>query len=173
MEGLNRTIMVGVLDFNRNGQGLIQEVQRYLVRRYGGPPKQYTAKRVYRNTYAIQLPPGEDKDRVVAQANIWGTMAGWEITPWDVERTAFLQPDRFKVYIRITNFPFEFWNPFFVHLVVAQFGDAEQIDSDNMWGDDRSAIAISLLCLDPKRIPFSSQIPFGTEFWKECFIEIV
>lgn len=173
VEGLNRTIQVGALDFNRNGGGSVQEVQRYLARRYGGQTDQYRQRRCSHNTYMIRLPLNLDRDQVITYANLWGILAGWEMSPWNMEQCAFLQPGGFKVYIKITNFPYEFWHPSFVQMVVAPFGDAEQIDNENLWGEDATEINVTVNCLDPKRIPPSSILPFGDEYWKECFIEIV
>lgn len=171
MEGLQRSIMVRAVDWNGGGQGCICEVQYYLAGRYGGPPERFTQWRRSIDVYLIKLPHNLTPQSVVYEGREWGNESGWIIREWDVTRGGHNQPKLFTVSIKVTEFPLEFWHPFFVHMVMAEFGYTSHINNDNMPGDDRSELNITVRTIDPRRIPYSTVLPFGS-LWKECYFEI-
>lgn len=57
-------------------------------------------------------------------------------------------------------------------MVVTQFGSTIHIDEENLWGENCTELRVQFTCIDPKRIPFSSLLPFSNS-WEECYIEIV
>lgn len=80
--------------------------------------------------------------------------------------------NNFRVRLNITNYPVVLWSPKFIKQAVADFGEVESIDEQNLVGNDRSSLNLWIECVDPKRIPTSKVLPLGDR-WTRCYINIV
>lgn len=172
VEGLNKSIMVRGVDWNSDGRGCICEVQCYLARKYGGPPERFTQWQTKQDVYVVQIPAEIPTDTVIREGAEWAYESGWLIKQWNIMKKSYQQFRWFKIHIRITEFPLEFWHPFFLNMVLAEFGEAYRLDEENMWGETRTEINAYMTIIDPKRVPFSTTLPFLNR-WKECFFEII
>lgn len=95
---------------------------------------------------------------LIMNSQEWGHASGWLIGAWDTMRGAHKQPKLLASVFRSD--------------MVAGFGDVYHLEHENMDGKYRAEINITVACIDPKRIPFSSLLSFNSH-WKECFIEVV
>lgn len=171
-EGLERSIRAGPGGRAIQAFCAVQEVIQHLTQRYGGLSSNYPYWKISKTAYRIQLPPGLDRARTINEIQGWGLSKNWEFNFWNDDETTHTQPKLYRVRIKITNFPYNFWSPSFIKQVISHFGEVEHIDEANICGVERAAIYVWVECIDPKRIPFSSILPFGDK-WKECFFSVM
>lgn len=157
---------------NENGGGSITEVQYYLARTYQKQYLEFPAIKHSPNTYLVELTPDIVQDEVIEAGNAWGFHTEWYFEQWDVNEDAGFEPKGFRVSLRIDKFPLDFWDQSFIHQAISEFGEVLHIEEQFIHGNDRSSRILDMACIDPKRIPFSSVLPYGKR-WKKMLIQIL
>lgn len=95
-----------------------------------------------------------------------GEEADWRFLEWDTEWDARVQVKTFRVLVRITNYPEEFWHPVFINQLISQFGDVQKIDQENLGGNDQLITCISISGPDASTLAgYCMHLPFLTGFY--------
>lgn len=148
------------------------EVRCFLSQHFGYNISDYPFWRYSDSVFRIKLPHALSRAIVIEEGNVWGTHHGWVMMEWDTMWNARRQEKHFRVRVKITDFPEEFWHPLFIQQVAAQFGDIQRTDEENIQGSNHRNLCLWVRCSDPRRIPYSSVLPYGSH-WKECFIQVI
>ena len=82
-----------------------------------------------------------------------------------------MQSRTYRVRLHITNFPLEFWHATHIRDACAAFGEVVHIDEEFIQRGDRSRLALDITCIDPRRIPPTTTLPYGNK-WKKMYIYI-
>lgn len=151
--------------------GPITDVQHYLYRTHGGRYMQYSPLKYSKDVYLIQIPPNLDQEEVIMAGNEWGATHQWSFRYFNIDEDAGEQPKWFRARLHIRNFPLDFWHRDFIQYACAGFGEVRHIEEQCIPGNDCSLLALDLICIDPRRIPLLSTLPFGNK-WKEMHIHI-
>lgn len=170
-EGLKRSILVVAQGNNQNGGGVPGNVQHYLYNTYGGAYMQYAPLKYSKDIFLFQLPAGLDHEEVIDAGNEWGSSQEWSFRYFDIDADAGMQSKPYRVRLHITNFPLDFWHESFMQEACAGFGEVRHIDEEFIRRNDRSTLALDIICIDPRRIPPTSILPFGNK-WKKIYIYI-
>lgn len=169
---MENAVTMAAMFENRNGIGDFSQVQQFLVNAFGGSTSDYPYYKRGPNQYLLMLPLEMEKSIVVNRGTAWGQGTNWEFYYWNEEEESHSLTNHFRVRLNILNFPIKFWHPKFINQVVAEFGEVETIDEENIIGPDRSSLNLWIVCADPGRIPASKVLPFGDR-WTQCYINIV
>lgn len=172
MESIEGSIRVIAQERVRTDGGSIQQVLQFLFNTFGGNQGDYQYWRCSPTTFRIQLPHALSMPLVIDEGNLWGARTGWRLMKWDTNWDARFQNKNFRVRIKVTKFPEEFWHPFFIQQLAAQIGDLERTDEENIRGTNHMNLCLWVRCIDPKRIPYYMVLPFGNQ-WKECDIQVI
>lgn len=172
LEDLEASIRVMATGRTRDEGGYIITVIQYLMDNFGGNMQDYKYWKCGPTTFRIQLPHALSRYLVLENSRRWGEQNGWTMTDWDPYVDARIQEKPFRVRVKITQFPEEFWHPFFIQQVVAQFGDLELTDGENITGHNHRSLGLWVRCIDPRRIPYYTDLPYG-RLWKECIIQVI
>lgn len=170
-EGLKRSILVVAQGSNQNGGGTPGNVQHYLYCTYGGTYMQYDPLKYSKDIFLIQLPAGLAHEEVIDAGNEWGSSHEWSFRYFDIDEDAGMQSKTYRVRLHITNFPLDFWHETFIQDACAGFGEVRHIDEEFLHRNDRSRLALEITCIDPRRIPPATTLPYGNK-WKKMFIYI-
>lgn len=168
---LEQSMVVHTSNPNENGEAFLTRVRQYIVQIFGGNQLEFSYLKTSYLSYVIKIPTRLNRQEVINAGNSWGNWRGYWFDFWTIERNSEINHCPFRVRISILNFPLYFWDPDFIANLVSQFGEVESIDEPNVTGTDRSVLNIWITCLDVKRIPPVTTIPFG-ERWTECTIRI-
>lgn len=171
-EDLDWSILVTAIGDNIEEGGSLLGVQHFLGANFGGNFIHYPYLKYTRHSFIFTLPHGTNKSEVVRLGNEWGRTAQWTFQSWNAFEEGSYQPNRFKVRLEILKFPLDFWHVPFIRHVMSQFGEVTSIDDEYIIGNDRKCLKLWISCIDPRRIPYKSYIPYDT-IWKECSIHII
>lgn len=107
-----------------------------------------------------------------------------DINPWCLDReilvaawdpAIFLQRQPFFSYrldVIIKGFPLPLWDEFFIIRLLASLGEILFVNTDNLYGIDKSCIAASIRCCDPRAVAKFINVHFEG-YWAECRVHIV
>lgn len=169
-EKLNRSLMVIAHGDNENGGGTIFDVKYYLANTYLRRHYEFPALKHSPNTYLI--PRDLNQDEVIEAGNLWGFHTEWYFHQWDVNEDSGFEPKWFRVQLKIENFSLYFWHTSFIQQAISQCGEVLHIEEEFITEIDRTHLLLEMACIDPKRILFSSTLPYGKR-WKEMHIQIM
>ena len=172
IEDLEGSIRVMAEGRTRYFGGSIRQVQRFLATTFAGTAQDYKYWKCSPTAFRIQLPHTLSRFLVIQEGNVWGEQHGWRFTEWDTDWDARHQVKPYRVRVRVTEFPEEFWHPFFIQQLVAQFGEIESTDEENIQGPNHMNLHLWVRIIDPRRIPYFSVLPYGCQ-WKECTITVI
>lgn len=171
-ERLKRSIMVIAHGDNIDGGGSITMVQHYLATTHLRRYYEFPALKHSHNTFLVELPSELNQEEVIEAANLWGFHTEWYFQPFDVNEDSGFEPKCFRVHLQITKFPLDFWHRSFISQAISEFGEVLHIEEQYIEGHDRTQLLLLITCIDPKRIPFSTTLPYGKR-WKEMHIQII
>lgn len=146
-------------------------VQLKLVKMYGGVPAHYPILRCTARESHLRLLEFPDRDQVIEDLLFWAVdnrVTIW--APKDDEWTT--SPTPYRVSLRIREFPYLFWHPFFFRYLTSSFGSSIFIDAQNAPGTDCSSLRLTILCYDPSRMPKSIVIDHENR-WTKCYVEMI
>lgn len=168
---LKRSIMVLAHGDNVDGGGSITTVQHFLAGTFLHRFFEFPFLKQAPNTFLVELPPELNQLEVIETANQWGFHEEWSFHQWDVNEDVAFEPKCFRVRLKINKFPLDFWYKFFIHQAISPFGEVLHIEEKCIDGTDRTELLLTITCIDPNQIPYSSTLPYGKR-WKEMYIHV-
>ena len=78
----------------------------------------------------------------------------------------------YRVYIRVHNYPINFWHHLYFRLLTSGFGELLYADDANLRGPDRANLRLTIRCFDPDQIPQLMVINSENK-WTKCWITIL
>lgn len=147
-------------------------IQAYLVRRYGGERHHYRVRRCSRVRFLIVLPEYLDRETVMVEGRAWAESNNIAFHLYDHRVRWKVSPQPIRIYIRVINFPYEFWHPTYFNQFTVGFGEALYADGENTRGIDRSTLRLTIKTYDPCLIPYRSTLHYENG-WTECRTEII
>lgn len=147
-------------------------IQDYLVHRYGGERHHYRVRRCSRVRFLIILPEFLDRQAVLREGEAWATSSNIAFSLYNHMEQWKVTPNPIRVYLRVLNYPYEFWHSTYFSMFTAGFGEALYADGENTRGIDRSTLRLTIKTYDPGLIPLRSILHYGNG-WTQCRIEII
>jgi Domain of unknown function (DUF4283) len=142
-----------------------------MAQRYGGLPTDYKVATYSRGDLLVTMPPQMDMATIRSDEMHWTLSYGVNITPWYARQRQFRVPRKFRVHILIRNYPASLWHIKFFRQVVASFGQLEDVARQNIRGEDKVDLALTILNTTPDAVPHGTWILDGYK-WIGCLIEI-
>lgn len=147
-------------------------IQEYLVHLYGGEKHHYRVYRCSRVRFQIVLPEYLHRESVLGRIMAWAASNNLAFYTYDHIKPWNPTPTPLRVYLRVLNYPTEFWLPSYFCLLVAGFGEVLYADGDNTRGIDRSTLRLMIRTFDPSLIPSGAILHYENE-WTRCRFEVI
>ena len=147
-------------------------IQNQLVQMHGGLRHHYRVTRCSRVRFFIALPEHLNRGAVMGALVPWANDNNIAFFLYDYTEPWKPTPIAFKVYIRVLNYPTEFWHHSYFNLLTAGFGEVLYADEANTLGRDRSTLRLSIKTHDPSLIP-QTIILHCDNGWTRCCLTVI
>lgn len=147
-------------------------IQHHLTSLYGGLPHHFRTTRCSRVRFLIALPEHLNRGMVLGALTPWANNNNVAFSLYDYTQPWKPTPISFRVYLRVSSYPTEFWHHSYFSLLTAGFGEVLYADQANTLGRDRSTLRLTIRAFDPSLIP-STMIVHCQNGWTRCRLAII